>query len=84
MLKQWRNKQDENKYFSKQFITSSSFQVKKRERGERKIICLNIKISLRGNSIVFLVVISTKFLTIMHEIYYNYHIHLFFSTEPLF
>ena len=38
-----------------------------------------IKISLKGNSSVFLVVTSTKFLTIMHEIYYNYHIHLFFQ-----
>lgn len=32
MLKQWRNKQDENKYFSKQFTTNSSFKLKKGER----------------------------------------------------
>ena len=51
------------------------------ERGRKKIICLKIKINLKGNASVFLVVMTTKFLTIMHEIYYNYHIHLFFQQE---
>lgn len=41
MLKQLRNKEDENKYFSKQFITSSSFKLKKGEREKENYLFKN-------------------------------------------